>query len=259
MRRHWALWVMIPILVLALAACGKDKKNTPKGNPTQPAAESTEQLTPGYTIGTFQPLLRARTGLTLVSSNDGVVNGTFFFYAECRNDTQNYFSQIDAHVYPLSAEGVQLDDMAVSPAVTDIPPGQSFFVGGSFPVPAKFAGSQRWVWFESAPKPSLDAHFNLPTTTTFQGASSGMAYLVRGTATNNSNKVLLFPVIDVMLFTADGKPVGLTHAVLHVSAADGTWPAGETAQFEAAFGFVAVDASQVTQVKVSAVGYTQLQ
>jgi hypothetical protein len=256
MRRYWALGVII--LALALAACGKDKKdNKPQATPG-PDAESTQEVDPGYEIGVFQPGLKVRNGMTLLSHNEGVINGTGFFYGEVRNDSASYFGQVDAQVYLLTAEGTKIDEISVGPALTDIPVGQVFFVGGQFTAPEKFVDSQRWVWYDPIDKPSLTAYFGLPYTIEFQAKTEGVPFLVRGTVTNNTPKTLLFPVIDVMLVSGDGKPVGLTHAVLHVSAFDGTWPAGETAPFEAAFGFVAVDAAQVTQIKVSAVGYTML-
>ncbi len=255
MRRNWALGLII--LALALSACGKDKKdNQPKATPAGPDAESTPEVEPGYEIGVFEPVLKVRNGMTLLSQNDGVVEGTGFFYGEVRNDSGSYFGQVDAQLYLLSTDGVKIDEISVGPALTDIPVGQTFFVGGEFTVPARYANSQRWVWYDPTDKPSLTAFFGLPYTIEFQAKTEGVPFLVRGTATNNTAQTLLFPVIDVMLFSGDGKPVGLAHAVLHVSAYDGTWPAGETAPFEAAFGFVAVDPALVTQVKVSAVGYT---
>lgn len=255
MRRHWVLWVMI----LALAACSNDKKDD-KSNatPDEPQAESTQEVEPAYEIGVLQPGLKTRSGMTLLSHNEGMVNGTGYFYGEVRNDSDAYFGQVDAQVYLLTADGVQFDEVSVGPALTDIPAGQVFFVGGEFAVSDKFADSQRWVWYDPIDKPSLTAFFGLPYTIEYQGKAENAAYAVRGSATNNTSKTLAFPVIDVMLFSGDGKPVGLAHAVLHVSAYDGTWPAGETASFEAYYGFVAVDPSLVTQVKVSAVGYTML-
>ncbi|HVO70257.1 MAG TPA: hypothetical protein VMT24_09435, partial [Aggregatilineaceae bacterium] len=153
--------------------------------------------------------------------------------------------------------GYQLDTISVSPLLTNIAPGQVFYIGRSVPVPAGFANTQRWVWFEtSSDAPRFTGYFDLPTTIDFQGEEGQGVYVWRGTATNNTGQTLIFPVVDVLLAESGGEPVGLTHAVVTTSNPNGSWMAGEVATYEAVFRFVAADMSDVTQVTVSATGYT---
>jgi len=107
MRRHWALWV----LILALAACNNDKKRrNPKSPHPEPEADATQEVEPGYEIGIQQPGLKVRNGLALLSHNEGVIDGTGYFYGEGAQRYQPVFRQLDAQPTCLSAEGVQFDD-----------------------------------------------------------------------------------------------------------------------------------------------------
>jgi hypothetical protein len=260
MRRLWALWIAAGLIVLLLAACNGDDKKDQKDtdNPNVVPPDSTEEVgPPPVEVGKITPGLKVRSGLTVVSLNEGIENGTLYFYAEMRNDTDQYFKVVEAFLYLLNEQSVQIDTVPMTTLLTDIPPGQIFYVGRELPVPEKYADAQRWLWYDPVEEPSLTAYFALPATVEFQGAVEGAAYLVRGQTENNTGKELAFPIIDVVLFNSEGKPIGLTHGVIQVSRADGMWPAGEVAPFEAAFAFVAGGGEQVTQVKVLSAGYTQ--
>lgn len=260
MRKWLLLFLVLGGIVGLLVACGSKQNKalgSAEGLVPVPVAQATEVPTPGSEFEPVTPGLVTRKGLTVLSQNDGTRNDTYYFYAEIRNDTSQYLSQIEAYVYPLDAYGYQLDTISASPLLTDIAPGQTFYIGREFPVPRGFANTQRWIWFDtSTDRPRFKGYFNLPTTITFKGARWRVAYLVRGTATNNTGKNLVFPVVDVLLTQSDGTPVGLTHAVVKTSSADGVWKPGEVVTYEATFRFTAVRSWQIAGVKVSATGYT---
>jgi hypothetical protein len=260
MRKWLLLFLVLGVAVGALVACGS-KKNKVQGSeeglvPVS-LAQATEVPTPGSEFEPITPGLVMRKGLTMLAQNEGVVNDTYFFYGEVRNDTTQYLTQVEAYVYPLDSFGYQLDTISVSPLLTDIAPGETFYIGRDAPVPNGFVNTQRWVWFEtSADEPRFTGYFDLPTTIDFQGTEANAAYVVRGTATNNTGQTLIFPVVDVMLAEMGGEPVGLTHAVVTTSNPNGSWMAGEVATYEAVFRFVAADVTDIATVTVSATGYT---
>jgi len=197
-----------------------------------------------------------RDGLTLLSTNEGAVDGTAYFFAEVRNDSGHYLSQVDAVIYSLDQNGLQIDEFSMGTLLTDIPPGQAFFVGRAYPLPDDAVDAQHWLWYTPTDQPRFRGVFNLPATVESQGPLEGAAYAVNGTVENTSENDLLFPVIDVALLGPDNTIVALTRGVLATSAADGTWPSGETARFEAIFPFASVPADQISDVRVSAAGYS---
>jgi len=261
MRKWTLLFFMLGAAVAGiLAACG-GKKNEAQGSAEGlvpvALAQATEVPTPESEFEPVNPGLVMRKGLTMLSQSEGVVNGTYYFYGEVRNDTTQYLTQVEVTIYPLDSLGYQIDTISASPLLTDIAPGQTFYVGRDFPVPSGFASTQRWIWFEtSIAEPKFTGYFDLPVTVDFQGTDPNATYVVRGTATNNTGKNLAFPVVDVMLTGPDGTFVGLTHAVVTTGHPNGLWPAGESATYQAVFRFVAVNPAEVAGVKVSATGYT---
>lgn len=245
-------WLLV--LLVGLAACGgdDDKEDTP--TPT-PALDGTQEADPGIELSALQPGLQVRDGLTLITHSRGTREGIVYFYAELRNDSDQYVSQIESFVYPLDADGFQLGTVEVNSLLTDIPPGTTILIGRDFPAPQGFADAQYWVWYEPTEEPQIEGFFNLPTTVDFKGQVEGVPYLVRGTATNNTGQNLLFPVIDVALIGPDDNLVGYARAILRTAVMDGTWPAGETATYEAGFTFLAVETERITGARVTAAGY----
>jgi hypothetical protein len=261
--RKWMLLSIVLVLAgtgVALTACGGEKSKahgSEEGLVPVSLVQATEVPTPGSEFEPLTPGLIMRKGLTMLSQSEGTHNGTYYFYGEVRNDTTQYLTQVETYIYPLDYFGYQLDTIPASPLVTDIPPGQTFYVGRDFTPPPGYVSTQRWVWFDtSTAQPHFKGYFNLPTTVTFKGTDPKAVYVVRGTATNNTGKTLAFPVVDVVLTKSGGAPVGLTHAVVKTSMPNGLWSPGEVATYEATFRFVAVDPPWITGVKVSATGYT---
>jgi hypothetical protein len=246
------LWLLFALL-LALVACqGGDKPDstaTPEVTPVTPEATSAViepvPLTPG---------LKVRDGLTVLAHSEGVREGTVYFFAEVRNDSGQYLSQVDAIIYPLDADNLKLGQVSAAPLMTDIPPGQVFYAGATFTAPAAYADTQRWLWYTPARQPTLRGHFGLPVTVTTRGTDENGLYRVSGTAQNDSGVDLYYPLIDVALIGPDDNLVGVTHAAVSTER-EGVWPAGTQAQFTATFRFLEVPPEQVTDVRALAVGY----
>ena len=196
-----------------------------------------------------------RSGLTVVRRSEGVRDDTGYFYAEVRNDTEEYLEYVDTILYLLDAENYPLSEVDGNSLLTDIPPGQTFYVGTSFSAPEGFADSKRWIWYSTTEEPTLEGYFDLPATVETQNIVEGGYYAVRGTTENTSGVTLAFPVINVILIGPDDNLVGMDYAVVRLDAPDGTWAPGEQAAFEVIVGFVAVEPELVTDVIVMASGY----
>jgi len=128
--RKWALPVLI--LLLVLAACSDDNTapDTIQPTSTVPDAEATEEvLADGYELDPRTPGLKVRDGLTLLSTNEGAVDGTAYFFAEVRNDSGHYLSQVDAVIYSLDQNGLQIDEFSMGTLLTDIRPDRLFSSG----------------------------------------------------------------------------------------------------------------------------------
>jgi hypothetical protein len=260
--RKWMLWGIV--LALALTACGgKKEKKEPALTPS-PTPLVTEEPGSGTglepsTYAVYTPGLQVKAGLTLVTYSLYSQAGTTYFWGEVRNDTGQTVSRITSSLYPLDSEGVSLSDNLIdaSALVTDIPPGQTVFVAAEFPTPDQFAGTAIWVQYETGAPGALLGFYNLPVTIDSQGPGEVMGYTVTGTIQNNSGKDLLVhsSVVDVALIGPDDRLVGFTRAIITPGSADGQWAAGQAAAFEALFAFTAVEADQIKEVRVSAVGY----
>ena len=262
-RRMYAPALTFALLVV-LAACGGKAEETPPPPSTtpvpstaQPVAESstTPHPTdlPAVELTLLEPALIVRDGLTVLSENSGALNDTVYFFAALRNDTDQTLNRVDVTVTMLAADGFQLGQFTAPPPITDIPPGQAFYVGGWAAKPNEYAGAERRIWYETG-TPRFVGHFGLPAEVSEQAPDENGGYLVRGTVTNDSADTLVMPVVTVALVGADEKVIGLTNAALQLPSADGTWPAGTSADFEARFTFVAGD-TQNAEAHVFAVGY----
>ncbi len=249
--RH-RLWLLL-VVVLALGACQGDDTltvtETPPVTPVTPeavpAAIELVPLTPG---------LKQRDGLTVLAHSEGVREGMAYFFAEVRNDSGYYLSQVDALIYPLDANHFKLGQVSAAPLMTDIPPGQVFYVGATFAAPAAYADTQRWLWYTPAEQPTLRGHFGLPVVVETRGVDENGLYVVSGTAQNDSGVDLYYPLIDVALIGPDDNLVGVTHAAVSTER-EGLWPAGTQARFTARFYFLPVLAEQVTGARALAAGY----
>ncbi len=261
-RRMYAL-ALSAALIATLAACGGKTEETPPppsvtpAPPTQPVAESstTPHPTdlPAIETDMLEPALLVRDGLTVLSENSGAVNDTVYFFAALRNDTDQTLSSVDVVITMLASDGFQLGQFTAPPPITDIPPGQAFYVGGWAAKPDEYTGAERRIWYETG-TPRFVGRFGLPAEVDEQGPDEDGGYVVRGTVTNNSEDTLMMPVVTVALLGADGKMIGLTNAVLQLPNADGTWPPQAQVPFEARFTFVAGE-TQNAEARVLAVGY----
>lgn len=246
------LWLLFVVL-LALVACQADNKPdstaTPEVTPVTPEATTAViELVP------LTPGLKVRDGLTVLTHSEGIREGTVYFFAEVRNDSGQFLSQIDALIYPLDADHLKLGQVSAAPLMTDIPPGQVFYAGTAFAAPETYADMQRWLWYTPAEQPTLRGRFGLPVTVETRRADENRIYMVSGTAQNDSGVDLYYPLIDVALIGPDDDLVGLAHAAVSTER-EGVWPAGTPAQFTATFRFLAVPPEQVTDVRVLAAGY----
>ena len=260
-RRMYA-FALLAALVAVLAACGGKTEETPPTTTTvpptaQPVAESstTPHPTdlPAIETTFLEPELVVREGLTVLSENSGAQDDTVYFFAALRNDTQNTLSNVDVTVTMLAADGFQLGQFTAPPPITDIPPGQTFYVGGWAAKPDEYAGAERRIWYETG-APRFTGHFGLPAELSEQAPEENGGYVVRGTVINDTADTLIMPVVTVALVGADEKVIGLTNAVLQLPNTDGTWPPETQADFEARFTFIAGDA-QDAEARVFAVGY----
>ncbi len=246
------LMVLLGVVLILVACQGEDRpaptetpSNTPV--PTEEEAASVElvPLTPG---------LKQRDGLTVLAHSEGVSGGTVYFFAEVRNDSGQYLSQIDALIYPLDADNLKLGQVSAAPLMTDIPPSQVFYVGAAFAAPEGYADTQRWLWYTPAEQPTLRGHFGLPVIIETRGVDENGLYVVSGTAQNDSGVDLYYPLVDVALIGPDDDLVGVTHAAVSTER-EGVWPAGTTAHFTALFRFLVGSPEQVTDARALAAGY----
>ena len=255
--RKWMLWGVVLVLLLALSACGGDKKE-PAGEPATPtpALDATPTgAAPSLGFTNETPGLQVRQGLTVVRESAGAHGETVYFFAEVRNDSGQVLAQVDSTLYALDSYGARLSAFPANPLLTNIPAGATFFVGGSFPKPDMYSDSLRWIWYTPAAQAGLIAVFDLPTTITAQTVTEAGLYKVSGTATNTSGQELVFPLIDVVAIGPDDDLAGLAHAAATTSSPDQRWAAGETLTFETQFSFLTVPVEQVTDVVIAAVGY----
>ncbi len=260
--RRWVLLVGITLaLSLALAACGGDKDKQDDNQPATPETtiapegDATEEPSSDVLAQPVEPGLQVRGGLTVLRQSEGVRQNTGYFYAEVRNDSESTLAQVDAVLYLLDAGHYPVGEATANPLLTDIPPGQTFYVGTTFNPPEGYVDSKRWIWYSPTEEPSLHGYFDLPAAVTSQAVVGEGHYAVHGTAENTSGVTLAFPVIDVVLIGPDDNLVGLDHAVIKLSAPNGTWAPGEQADFEVIVGFIAVEPELVTGVLVKASGY----
>jgi len=251
--RNWL--PLLLILALTLAACGDDSTPPPTPTDTPAGLDATAEPQSAFELESLVPGLHVRNGLTVLTHSEGVREGVGYFFAEVRNDSDQWLSQVDAVIYVLDQDGLKLDEISANPLITDIPPGQVFYAGQSFPLPDGYADTQRWLWYTPTDEPSLQGVFNLPASITSQSTSESGLYTVSGTAQNTANADLYFPVIDVALIGPDDNLVGLAHATLLTGRDDGLWPAGAEVPFEAQFPFISVGPELVSEVRISAVGY----
>jgi hypothetical protein len=255
--RKWMLWGVALALLLALSACGGDKKEPAGELPTPTAAlDVTPTGAPAALgFGNETPGLQARQGLTVLRESAGAHGDTVYFFAEVRNDSGQVLARVDSTLFALDNYGVRVGEFSANPLLSDIPAGAQFFVGGSFPKPDLYSDSRRWIWFTAAPQASLNAIFDLPTTITERSVTEAGLYRVTGTATNTTDQELVFPLIDVAAIGPDDDLAGLAHAVVTTSRPDQRWQAGETVTFVTQFSFLTVPVEQITDVAVQAVGY----
>lgn len=260
MMRKWLMVVGVLLaLVLMLAACGGDSKDDkPGGGDVPPGVDpdATEEVFEGYDLLPIEPGLKMQSGLTMRTYSLGKLNDIVYFYGEVQNDTGQTLHQVESYLYLVDAENFRYEETTASSMLIDIPPGQVFYIGGDFTTSDAYADAQIWVRYETGEVlTGLQGYFNLPVTVDSRGPSEGIAYLVSGTAQNTSGQVLRYPVIDVALIGPDDNLVGLAHGTLATTTTDGTWPAGETAAWNAAFGFMSVPPESVVDVRVSVSGY----
>ncbi len=262
--RHLYALALLVVLLAVLAACGGKSEETPPppsvtpAQTTQPVAESSTTPLPtdlpAIELTLLEPQLIVRDGLTVLSENSGAVDDTVYFFAAMRNDTANPLNRVDVTITMLASDGFQLGQFTAPPPITDIPPGQTFYVGGWATKPNEYAGTERRIWYENNGTQQFTGHFGLPAEITEQTPDENGGYVVRGTVTNDSADPLIMPVVTVALVGADEKVIALTNAVLQLPNADGTWPPGAQASFEARFTFIAGDA-QEAEARVFATGY----
>jgi hypothetical protein len=263
MRKWYLLWGLALVMALVMTACNgdKDKKDGEETPPdateaaqVEPDVESTEEASGAYELVPLEPGLHVQNGLTLVAQAQGQQGGTAYFFGEVRNDTEQTLSWLDTVIYQLDADGFELGIVNGNSLLTAIPPGKTVYVGTSYDAPEGYADAQIWVRYEADPT-TLAAFYDLPVTVDYSGPGDNLPYTVRGTAQNTTGRDLSVSVIDVVLIGPDDNLVGFTRGVLSTSGPGQVWPAGETASFEALFGFVAVDATQVKEARVAAAGY----
>lgn len=274
---HRQVWiVLLLVLTLALAACGDDPDPAPPAENTAPAdtapvatenspaeaaapdTAATEEATPESDEADFNPIppgLHARSGLTVVRATEYAENGTGAYFAELRNDTGETLRTVGGSIDLLDAENLRLRAVPLSTLLSDIPPGASFFVGETFPLPQGYAGTAIWLDYTPADAPTLDAHFDLPVTVDTHGPGESALYTAQGTVENTTGQPLVFWVLTLAALDADGNIIGLAYAVVTPDASGNDWPAGTSATFEATFPALAGEPASVTSVTASATGY----
>jgi len=267
--RKWAILALV--VALMLAACnGDEDKDTDQGDNNAPSNSSnavpmpgtgTEEAEAGVDTTVYEPGVDAQTGLTVLTHSVYSREGTAHVFAQVQNDSGQTLNRVESYVYALDAQGFPLgSSLNASPLITDIPPGQVFYVGLDFPAGEEFSDVRLWIQYETGQPSALTPAFNLPVTIDSQGAAENGVYTVRGAAQNTSPQNLMFPVVDVALIGPDNELVGFAHAVITGGLGeDGTWAAGAAITFEAAFNFIAVEPGLVQEAAVLAVGYAAAQ
>lgn len=265
LERFLTTMLAVLVLVLLAAACGSDNDDASDDADapayTVPQAIPTPEGTPppdeSIVISSYTPGSRVQTGLAVEASYSGQRNGRAFYYAILRNESGDSIAAVRALLYALDDENYVIAEHEATSLLADIPPGQTFFIGGSYPVSDLYTASADWVLYDTG-EPRFEGYFDLPVTITYQGIGDNQPYLVRGTVENTSGQTLQFPVVDALLIGPDGQPAGLAHGRLTSLAPGDAWAPGVVADFEAAFDFTAFEPPAITDARVQVSGYVPL-
>ncbi len=262
---RWGWFALALVVALLLAACGEDDSgpDRPTGSPTgtpAPALDATAEAEDAAPLDytTFQPGWRVPSGFTVLRTTDTAAGDTGAFFAEVRNDTGRLLRTVEGTLYLLDADNVLLDSLTLNVPLNDIPPGHTFALGRTFPLPDGYAAVSAWLDYTPADAPSLAAFYDLPVTVESHGPGQAVPYEVRGSVQNTAGRDLLFWDVTLIAQDADNQIVGLTHAVLSLDSPGAPWPAGAAVPFEARFGGLAVDPASVASVTAAVAGYAPL-
>lgn len=269
---HRQAWIaVLAALTLALAACGDESApDTPQPDaPTPPAQSSgaatedaaTEEPEPDgaeMDFNVYTPGLHLRAGLTLLRSTEHAAGSAGAFFGEIRNDTGALLRAVDGSIDLLNTEGLRLGTVPLHVLLSDIPPGESFFVGETYPLPAGYAAAAVWLDYTAAETPSLAAYSDLPVNIEAHGPGETLPYTARGTLNNTTGQDLALWTLTLAALDASGQIIGLSHPVVTPDTPGQGWPAGAAATFEATFDSLAGDPSAVASLEASAVGYALL-
>lgn len=262
---RWGWFARALVVALLLAACRGDDSgpDRPVDGPTDtpvPALDATAEAEDGAPLDytTYEPGWRVPSGFTVLRTTDTAVGDTGAFFAEVRNDTGRLLRAVEGTLYLLDADHVLLDSLTLNVLLNDIPPGHTFALGRTFPLPDGYAAASAWLDYTPADAPSLAAFYDLPVTIEAHGPGQTVPYEVRGSVQNTTGRDLFFWDVTLIAQNADNQIVGLTHAVLVPDSAGAVWPAGATVPFEARFGSLAAEASSVASVSAAAAGYAPL-
>lgn len=257
--RHWLIW---PLLLIILVACGGDKEETkptetpiPNTAPTQDTSGTPESVSnlPGQVM---QPGIVVQDGLEVLSSRTySRDTGVSWIVMLVKNNNPDPISSIVVIANLLDSKQRERDSVrAVSPL-------QNIPAGLEVPMVLTFSTPPDYTDFSALVQVDRDSQ---STFTEWQGVydlpasldplpSGDFPLAVTGKVSNTSAQNLVNAVVTVGVYDADGTILGASFATITGLSDTGEWTAGSDITFSTNFSYLP---APIAEARVVSAGYS---